>query len=477
MNESYDLVIIGAGPAGIAAAKEASAQNVDSILLVDRDTDLGGILNQCIHMGFGLKEYGQELTGPEYAHRAQADLLDQAQKGLDISLNTFAVGIEKMSAGYEVGLSSPDFGFCKIQARSIILAQGCKERTAGQLKIAGSRPAGIYTAGSVQQMINIANMRPGSQAIILGLGDIGLIAARRLMLEGMDVKLIVGQFAGGLLRNYINCVQNFGIEVKLAYTVVKLYGNGRLEGVDIAPISADGVIDYTKTQYIACDTLIVAAGLMPEVELFADMGDIAQDAQLNDHHGIGIDIHMQTSMPGVFAAGNVVRVYDTADEVSRAGAQAGYQAAKWLDESYPTLTVGAPLGGGGRKLTEEDLEGLNSSILCTRCPRGCSLIVKRSQGKIVSVSGNRCERGREFALNYEDEKKDIICTTVKIQGAQIGLLPVKSQKALTQQEAYEFIGACSDICLKAPYSCGDRISLSDSPCDALATRTLLSVEG
>ena len=318
----YEIVIIGGGPAGLAAAIAAYDAGCRSILILERDNQLGGILNQCIHNGFGLHTFGEELTGPEYAARFARQVLD---RGIAYKLNTMVLSIgedKKITA-----INRTD-GLIEIEATAIILAMGCRERSRGALNIPGFRPAGIYSAGTAQRLVNIEGFLPGRRVVILGSGDIGLIMARRMTLEGAKV-LVVAElmpYSGGLKRNIVQCLNDFGIPLKLSHTVVDIQGRERVTGVTIAEVGPDRKpIPGTEIHY-DCDTLLLSCGLLPENELSRGMGVTISPVT----NGPVVDESLQTNIPGVFAAGNVLHVHDLVDFVSEEAAAAGRAAVRYL---------------------------------------------------------------------------------------------------------------------------------------------------
>ena len=318
----YELVIIGGGPAGLAAAVAAYDAGCRSILILERDTQLGGILNQCIHNGFGLHTFGEELTGPEYAARFITQVLE---RGIEYKLNTMVLSISEEK---HITAVNREDGLLEIDARAIILTMGCRERSRGALNIPGYRPAGIYSAGTAQRLVNIEGFLPGRRVVILGSGDIGLIMARRMTLEGAKV-LVVAEllpYSGGLKRNIVQCLDDFGIPLKLSHTVVNIEGKERVSGVTIAEVGPDRKpIPGTEIHY-DCDTLLLSCGLIPENELSRGMG-VALSPVTN---GPVVDESLQTSIPGVFAAGNVLHVHDLVDYVSEEAAAAGRAAVRDL---------------------------------------------------------------------------------------------------------------------------------------------------
>ena len=318
----YEIVIIGGGPAGLAAAIAAYDAGCRSILILERDNQLGGILNQCIHNGFGLHTFGEELTGPEYAARFARQVLD---RGIAYKLNTMVLSIGEDKKITAVNRTD---GLIEIEAAAIILAMGCRERSRGALNIPGFRPAGIYSAGTAQRLVNIEGFLPGRRVVILGSGDIGLIMARRMTLEGAKV-LVVAElmpYSGGLKRNIVQCLNDFGIPLKLSHTVVDIQGRERVTGVTIAEVGPDRKpIPGTEIHY-DCDTLLLSCGLLPENELSRGMGVTISPVT----NGPIVDESLQTNIPGVFAAGNVLHVHDLVDFVSEEAAAAGRAAVRYL---------------------------------------------------------------------------------------------------------------------------------------------------
>lgn len=327
---SYDIVIIGGGPAGLAAAVSAKKSGIDSILILERDRELGGILNQCIHNGFGLHTFKEELTGPEYARR----FIDQVLAlGIEYKLNTMVMDISipeenKTSSDKVVTAMNRTDGLFHITAKAVILAMGCRERSRGALNIPGYRPAGIYSAGTAQRLVNIEGFMPGRKVVILGSGDIGLIMARRMTLEGAEVKVVAElmPYSGGLKRNIVQCLDDFGIPLKLSHTVVDIRGKERVEGITLAQVDAHNKpIPGTEEDY-ECDTLLLSCGLIPENEISRAIGiDINPVTS-----GPCVNESLETNIPGVFACGNVLHVHDLVDYVSEEAATAGKNAAKYI---------------------------------------------------------------------------------------------------------------------------------------------------
>lgn len=323
--KQHAIVIIGGGPAGLAAAISAAEQGEKDILILERDRELGGILNQCIHNGFGLHTFQEELTGPEYAAR----YIEKVERmGIPYLTDTMVLDLSPEKV---VTAVSPTEGIFQIQAQAVILAMGCRERPRGALNLPGYRPAGIYTAGTAQRLVNVEGRMPGREVVILGSGDIGLIMARRMTLEGAKVKVVAElmPYSGGLKRNIVQCLEDFGIPLKLSHTVVAIHGKERLTGVTLAQVDHDGrPVPGTEEEY-SCDTLLLSVGLIPENELSKNAGVALSSAT----SGPVVDESFQTSVNGIFACGNVLHVHDLVDFVSEEAANAGRRAAEYARET------------------------------------------------------------------------------------------------------------------------------------------------
>lgn len=334
-----DLVIVGGGPAGMSAAVAAYESGVRDILILERDAHLGGILQQCIHNGFGLHRFGEELTGPEYAWRYEKLVREH---NIPFLLNTMVLDITHDKL---ITATNPEEGVFQLQAKAIILAMGCRERSKGALNIAGTRPAGIYSAGTAQKYVNMKGYMPGKNVVILGSGDIGLIMARRMTLEGAKVHAVceLMPYSGGLARNIEQCLHDFNIPLKLSHTVVEIHGRERLEGVTIAQVDERRRPIPETREYIPCDTLLLSVGLIPENELSKTAG-VPLDRVTN---GATVDQDRQTDIPGIYACGNVLHVHDLVDFVSEEAEIAGKSAAAYINGEHAEA-VDIPLHTDGK---------------------------------------------------------------------------------------------------------------------------------
>jgi len=349
-----DLCIIGAGPAAMAAALAARKEGVQDILLLERGGKPGGILNQCIHNGFGLHYFKEELTGPEYARRFEDKIREE-----NIPIKTDTMVLDISTERVVTAVNSTD-GVMQIQTGAIVLAMGCRERTRGALNILGSRPSGILTAGAAQLFVNIDGRMPGKEVVILGSGDIGLIMARRMTLEGAKVKMVceLMPYSGGLQRNIVQCLEDFDIPLRLSHTVIQIHGQTRLEGVTVAQVDENLKPIPDTAEYVPCDTLLLSVGLIPENELSTRAG-ITMDAVTG---GPQVNEAMETSIPGVFACGNVVHVHDLVDFVTLESERAGRGAARFLQgkKSNSSEPIQTKTGAGVRYIVPQTLDLANA---------------------------------------------------------------------------------------------------------------------
>ena len=347
------LAIIGGGPAGLAAALAAREAGVEDILILERDSVLGGILNQCIHNGFGLHTFKEELTGPEYAARYEEQVFD---RGIEYKLNTMVMDISRDKV---VTAMNREEGLFEIRAKAVILAMGCRERSRGALNIPGYRPAGIFSAGTAQRLVNMEGFMPGREVVILGSGDIGLIMARRMTLEGAKVKVVAElmPYSGGLKRNIVQCLNDYDIPLKLSHTVIDIRGKERLTGITLAAVDEKGKpIPGTEEDY-DCDTLLLSVGLIPENELSGSMG-----VEMNRvTSGPIVNESLETSVEGVFACGNVLHVHDLVDFVSEEAAAAGKNAARYVMEGE--------MDRQGQEINLKAVDGVRYTVPCTVNPQ------------------------------------------------------------------------------------------------------------
>ncbi|MBD9119043.1 MAG: FAD-binding protein, partial [Clostridiales bacterium] len=345
--KQVQLAIIGGGPAGLAAAIAAREKGVEDILIIERDKELGGILNQCIHAGFGLHTFGQELTGPEYAGRFISRV---QQLHIPYLLRTMVLDLSRDRV---LTVTGPETGLIQIQAQAVILAMGCRERPRGALNIPGYRPAGIYSAGTAQRLVNMEGFMPGKNVVILGSGDIGLIMARRMTLEGAKVHAVaeVLPYSGGLKRNIVQCLEDFDIPLLLSHTVIDIQGKDRVTGITLAQVDGHGKpIPGTEEEY-SCDTLLLSVGLIPENEisrgLGVDMNPVTSGPKVNES--------LETNIEGVFACGNVLHVHDLVDFVSEEAGTAGRNAAEYVKQ-------GEERRQGGKEIRMNPIEGVRYTV-------------------------------------------------------------------------------------------------------------------
>lgn len=414
--ETADVVVVGSGPAGMAAASAAAAAGARTVM-VERNRELGGVLLQCIHPGFGLKLYGEELTGPEYASR-WLGRLDGVRCLTEAMVVHAQQGAGAYPDGFTLWVSGPATGLIRLESRAVVLAMGCRERTRGAIALAGTRPAGVMTAGTAQRLVNIDGYLPGKRFAILGSGDIGMIMARRLTWEGAEVVGVyeLMPYLSGLRRNYVQCLQDYDIPLHLGHTVTEIHGQKRLTGVTVCRVDETLCPRPETGALVPADTLLLSVGLIPENELTRMLGAELDPAT----SGPRVDDRMQTSIPGLFAAGNVVQVHDLADDVSVAGEVAGTEAARYAlqgPQAGPRVRVRA--GQGVRSVVPQELrlpvpEGTELSLRVRRpLEKSCYVTVSRAGEAILrrrldyarpgEMIGVRLGRRALSALQPDDE--------------------------------------------------------------------------
>lgn len=392
-----DVAIIGAGPAGLSAAVAAKKEGAERVLLIERDESVGGILQQCIHPGFGLTYFKEELTGPEYAGRFE----DEAEKlGAEVLLNSMV--LEVVPEENVVYCVNSRYGMTRVRAGSIVLAMGCREKTRAGIQIPGTRPAGVYTAGAAQRLINRQNAMVGREVVILGSGDIGMIMARRMSLEGAHVKAVVEimDFLAGLTRNKVQCLDDFDIPLKLSHTVTRIVGNERVEGVYVVAVDENKKPILETEEFISCDTLLLSVGLLPENELTRQAG-IEMNLVTN---GPSVNQYMQTSAPGIFACGNVVHVNDLVDNVTTESMQAGACAAR-----YAALWKDGAVQGemAGERNSVKAVPGSNVRYLCPQSICLDSSLKRNSENETVRLFFRVLAPDTEVKISAKCGEKEI----------------------------------------------------------------------
>ena len=418
----HDIVIIGGGPAGLAAAVSARRAGVEDILILERDNVLGGILNQCIHNGFGLHTFKEELTGPEYAARYIEMVTEEK---IPYRLNTMVIDINSEK---EVTYINREEGLVTIKAGAVILAMGCRERPRGALNIPGYRPAGIFSAGTAQRLMNIEGYSVGKEVVILGSGDIGLIMARRMTLEGAKVKVVAElmPYSGGLKRNIVKCLDDYDIPLKLSHTVTEIHGKERVTGITIAEVDGNRKPIPGTEEYYSCDTLLLSVGLIPENELTKGIGvsmnRITSGPNVNDH--------LQTEAEGVFACGNVLHVHDLVDYVSEEANLAGKNAAAYVKKETAgeeTKEVRLEASNGGRYTVPQslDIRNMNDQVVVRfrvadvykdrfiSVYYGDERVSKRKKKVLAPGEMEQVILKKDSFKNYPDLEKIVICTEVE----------------------------------------------------------------
>ena len=445
-----DLVIIGGGPAGMAAALAAYEKGVTDILILERDQELGGILNQCIHNGFGLHTFKEELTGPEYAARYIERV---KEKKIPHLLNTMVVDIQG-GAPCHVTAMNKEQGMFQIEAKAVILAMGCRERSRGALSIPGYRPAGIYSAGTAQRYVNIEGRMPGREIVVLGSGDIGLIMARRMTLQGARVKLVaeIMPYSGGLKRNIVQCLDDFGIPLKLSHTVTEIHGKDRVEGVTVSKVDENLKPIPGSGEYVACDTLLLSCGLIPENELSQGAGARMDDVT----QGPVVNARLETTVRGIFACGNVLHVHDLVDNVSKESAEAGVFAADYIlhgeQEWGEAVRPKIPAKSKCAPPADRDAE---SQLICIGCPVGCLITAKKGEDGSLLITGNTCKKGEEYARNEMTAPVRTVTSIIRLASRNGKVVPVKTETEIPKEKIGECMKIIRAASASAPIAVGD----------------------
>lgn len=444
-----DLVIIGGGPAGMAAAVSAYEKGTTDILILERDKELGGILNQCIHNGFGLHTFKEELTGPEYAARYISMVYE---KKISYMLCTMVVDLRGGDPCIVTAMNQ-EKGLFEIEAKAVVLAMGCRERPRGAMNIPGSRPSGIYSAGTAQRFVNIEGRMPGKEVVVLGSGDIGLIMARRMSLQGAKVKMVaeIMPYSGGLKRNIVQCLDDFGIPLKLSHTVTKIHGKDRIEGVTVSKVDENLKPIPGSEEYVSCDTLLLSCGLIPENELSESAGARMDPVT----SGPVVNAGLQTTAEGIFACGNVLHVHDLVDNVSKEAAEAGANAAAYVKEKNKDWgeAVRPKIPAKTKSVIPEDRDA-GRTLICIGCPNGCLVTVDKNPDGSLSITGNTCKKGEEYARNEVTAPKRTVTSVVRVSGGKNPVVSVKTKEEIPKEKIAACMEEINRTALKSPVSLG-----------------------
>lgn len=464
-----ELVIIGGGPAGMAAAIAAFQKGITDILILERDRELGGILNQCIHNGFGLHTFQEELTGPEYAYRYVQQI-----KELEIPylLNTMVVDV-RGGRPCTVTAMNKEQGMFRIESDAVILAMGCRERARGAMNIPGYRPAGIFSAGTAQRYVNMEGRLPGKKVVVLGSGDIGLIMARRMTLQGAQVKLVaeIMPYSGGLRRNIAQCLDDFDIPLLLSHTVTEIHGRDRIEGVTVSKVDDQLLPIPGSERYVECDTLLLSCGLIPENEL-----SIRAGAQMDPvTQGPLVNAGLRTTVEGIFACGNVLHVHDLVDNVSEEAVRAGEYAAEYIREGQQEFgeAVRPKLPAKSKNTIPEGFDK-NSQVICIGCPMGCVVTAKKNGDGTLVLSGNRCPKGEAYARNEFTAPVRTLTSLIRIKGRKNRVVSVKTKGEIPKEKLAECMEILRNTEAEAPVRVGELLikDIAGTGIDIVATSSM-----
>jgi CxxC motif-containing protein/NADPH-dependent 2,4-dienoyl-CoA reductase/sulfur reductase-like enzyme len=466
---NVDLAIIGGGPAGLAAAIAAYDKGIKDIVIIERDKELGGILSQCIHHGFGLHTFGEELTGPEYALRYIALVEERKIPCLLLTMVVNTVPEKGNSPGlHRLTVMQAEKGQLEIVAKAVVLAMGCRERPRGALNIPGYRPAGIYTAGCAQRFVNIEGYMPGRSVVVLGSGDIGLIMARRLKLQGADVRMVaeIMPYSGGLTRNIVQCLEDYDIPLRLSHTIIDIDGKDRLKGVTVAAVDENLKPILDTAEYVPCDTLLLSCGLIPENELShavaAEMDEVTGGPVVNER--------LETTVRGIFACGNVLHVHDLVDNVSLEATACGNAAADyiqngaadWGEAKRPKIPPKARYSPPKERDTA-------TQLVCIGCPASCFMTVDMSDKTDIKVSGNSCKIGEEYARKEMTAPTRNIASLVRVDNGDV--VSVKTASPIPKGLIFDCMREIRATTATAPVRAGEVLikNVAGTGIDIIAT--------